>query len=340
MPIYSLVVLFTLFHSQSLGHHVADPGALGRLGAGEVLQLVGSTARRGELEVQPDLLAPGLHRQQLANSLNGGEYPAVAAMTSGYVFRVENPATVFFLQRHGRTGQLTTIRVSPSPLKNFLRRILSTLIVTENATFVTYLAYTLTVSATLFSLAFMHLTEDIWGLLALSLLILTRLTTTLFIRRWSIPGWFGAPEPGVQGDLLVLLSQDRWIRIRGAVDDLKAVTSGIWLRDPTTLEGYISAASTLLLYATAGIVGNASLDGQVVLAGLVVGSVAVMAVVNSKTEASVMHGRTLVVEGRRRYGRRLEMAEELVKEVGREDWAIKLGMINRKGSEGGGMPIM
>jgi hypothetical protein len=261
-------------------------------------------------------------------------------MTSGYVFRVENPATVFFLQRHGRTGQLTTIHVSPSPSKTFLRRILSTLIVTENVTFATYLAYALTVSATLLSLAFMRLTEDNWGLLALSLLVLTRLTITLLIRRRSTPGWFGAPEPGVQGDLLVLLSQDRWTRIRGAVDDLKAVTSGTWLRDPTTFEGYASAASTLLLYATAGIVGNASVDGQVVLAGLVVGSVAVMAVLNSSTAVSVMHGRTLVVERRRGYRRRLEMAEELVKEVGREDWAIKLGMINRRGSEGEGMPIM
>ena len=33
--------------------------------------------------------------------LNGGEYPACAAMTSGYVFRVENQATVSFLQKVG-----------------------------------------------------------------------------------------------------------------------------------------------------------------------------------------------------------------------------------------------
>jgi len=40
------------------------------------------------------VLCPGLHRQQEAPELNGGEYPACAAMTTGYVFRVENPATV------------------------------------------------------------------------------------------------------------------------------------------------------------------------------------------------------------------------------------------------------
>lgn len=47
------------------------------------------------------VLCPGIHRQQSAPELNGGEYPACGAMTSGYVFRVENPATVLYLQKVG-----------------------------------------------------------------------------------------------------------------------------------------------------------------------------------------------------------------------------------------------
>ena len=59
------------------------------------------------------VVCPGIHTQQEAVSLNGGEYPACTALTTaGYVFRVENPATVYYLQRVGRTGQLTTLSVS------------------------------------------------------------------------------------------------------------------------------------------------------------------------------------------------------------------------------------
>lgn len=40
-------------------------------------------------------LCPGIHRQQNATNMNGSEYPAAAAMTSGYVFLAEGQATVF-----------------------------------------------------------------------------------------------------------------------------------------------------------------------------------------------------------------------------------------------------
>jgi hypothetical protein len=56
---------------------------------------------------------------------------------------------------------------------------------------------------------------------------------------------FGALEPDVQGDLLVLLSQDRWVRIRGLVDDLKAMTSGSWLREATASEQVVTTLATL-----------------------------------------------------------------------------------------------
>lgn len=59
------------------------------------------------------LLCPGIHRQQKALDLNQAELPPTAAMTTGYVFRVENQATVAYLQRVGVTGQLTTLTVSP-----------------------------------------------------------------------------------------------------------------------------------------------------------------------------------------------------------------------------------
>ena len=57
------------------------------------------------------VLAPGIHRQQAASQVNGGELPITGAMTSGYVFRVENQGTVSFLQKIGETGCLVTVRV-------------------------------------------------------------------------------------------------------------------------------------------------------------------------------------------------------------------------------------
>lgn len=59
------------------------------------------------------LIPPGMHLQQQEFFLHRGEYPACAAMTSGYVFRIENAATVAFLQHIGQTGSLTTLHVDP-----------------------------------------------------------------------------------------------------------------------------------------------------------------------------------------------------------------------------------
>ena len=61
------------------------------------------------------LLAPGIHTQQDATSVNGGELPQAGEMKTGYVFRIENPATVNYLQRVGKTGHLVTVSVEDPP---------------------------------------------------------------------------------------------------------------------------------------------------------------------------------------------------------------------------------
>ncbi|SJK96762.1 uncharacterized protein ARMOST_00008 [Armillaria ostoyae] len=64
------------------------------------------------------LLALGMRRQLAVDNINHGEFPTTGAMTTGYVFRVENPATVSNLQAIGRTGHLVTARVLPNPSCN------------------------------------------------------------------------------------------------------------------------------------------------------------------------------------------------------------------------------
>ncbi|KAJ9665759.1 hypothetical protein H2201_004067 [Coniosporium apollinis] len=281
------------------------------------------------------VLCPGLHRQQTAPQLNGGEYPAVAAMTSGYVFRVENPATVVYLQKVGLTGQLTTLSVTNIKYKHQRwARVLSMLYSFENSTAISSMAYIGAVFATFIVLTLMILSEDWWGVFVILLLVFARLCNTLVIRQRNQLGWQGASEPGKNGDLLILLSQDRWIRMRGAIDDLKAVTSGQWLRDKTFFENSISAFATLLVYLDAALASNISQLGKVLLLVLLATSAGLLAIANAGTEALQMHGNIIKIHGpRRKYKRRLELAEQLIKETGRDDWAARLGMVVPKADD-------
>ena len=282
------------------------------------------------------IICPGLHMQRKSPSLNSAEYPACAALTTGYVFRIENPAMVYYLQLVGKTGKLTTLTVSePLRGKSWYRRLLNTLFLLHNATPVSTIAYGAAVAWTVTVVILLGLSEDWWGLMVIFLLMLARLGNVLVIRRRSAPGWAGAPEPTVRGDLLVLLSQDRWIRIKGTVDDLKQVTSGQWLRDETRVESWITAVATVVVYLAAALASNIQQLGKILLLALLIGSAGLLAVTNVATKNLHMHGRVVKVQGKRRpYGRRLDLANALIEETGRDDWAIRLGMIVKNDPQG------
>lgn len=166
------------------------------------------------------------------------------------------------------------------------------------------------------------------------LLMLARLCNVVVIRRRAVSGWAGAPEPGVEGDLLILLSQDRWVRITGAVDDLKLVTSGQWIRDQTYIEGWVTALATVVVYLTAALASNVKQFGKILLLALLIGSAGLLAVANVATDELQMHGRILRVDAdRKAYQRRLDLANELIKETRRDDWAVRLGIIVKSGSQ-------
>ncbi|KAE8375417.1 hypothetical protein BDV26DRAFT_299678 [Aspergillus bertholletiae] len=282
------------------------------------------------------IFCPGLHCQQDAPDVHGGEYPAVAAMTTGYVFRVENPATINFLQRVGRPGQLTTLSVTN--LRNTQHGLFSRYLssIDSSLSFRVIAAYLLAVGSTVAVSSFLVFTEDWWGLLVIAVLMLTRFINVFLIQSRSRAGWSGASELGVVGDLLVLLSQDRWVRITGYVDDLKAVTSGQWLREMTCIESAVSGFTTLMMYLNVALARNAKFSGQVLLLLLLIGTSGLLGLVNMVTKRFQMHGNLIAVNGpRRKYRRRLDLAEDLIKETGRDDWAVRLGMINPSQASGG-----
>lgn len=264
-------------------------------------------------------LIPGIHRQQRASSyVNAGEYPITGAMTTGYVFRVENQATVSYLQRVGRTGHLTTVEVSdPSAsLQVGGRRI-----ITPSSLY--YSGIALTVAST----AFLATVHDWWALAALGALMLARLVNVVIIHRRVVLGWKGALEPDVMGDLIILLSQDRWVRMRGLVDDLKVVTSGEWLREMKPIEEFGTGIVTVLVYASVALAFNASTMGGLVIAALLLVSVALLGLCNLLTTELQMFGKTVrVVDGPTLYERRRMMVEHLMRESDRTDWAIAMGL--------------
>lgn len=281
------------------------------------------------------VLCPGLHRQQEATALNGGEYPAAAAMTTGYIFRIENPATVNYLQKVGKTGSLTTLTVSgvsdgkDSKFRQWTSSIIPRLIGHKDTiTFPAIIPYFFAAWLTIIFIGLLIWWEDWWGVSVLSILIFARLLNVIVVRHRSRPEWKGAREPGVEGDLLILLSQDRWIRMVGMVDDLKAVTSGQWMREMSFTEGSISALATVLVYLDAALASNVTQRGKICLMALLISSAGLLAVTNFQTEILQMHGRSIRMTGKRKeYQRRLYLAEELIHESGRRDWAVRLGMV-------------
>ena len=279
------------------------------------------------------VLCPGIHRQQYATGLNGSELPAVAALTSGYVFRVENPATVLFLQKIGKTGHLVNVEVSPVSGICRAWTDFQNACWTPNPSFVSSASYLAAVALTPIAIGFVILIGDWWALVILSVLMLSRLCNIVIVRRRSQIGWKGASEPGVKGDLLILLSQDRWIRMGGSVDDLKAVVSGQWMRDMTFVESSVAATATMLVYVDAALACNAQQNGKIILLVLLLFSAGLLGFSNNRIKAFQMFGRSIRAVGHpKAYKRRRDLADELIKETGREDWALRLGMINASSS--------
>lgn len=304
----------------------------------DITLLTAHTARSGTASfLDIFTLSPGLaYLIPSLGNVHRGEYPATAALTTGYVFRIENAATVRFLQDVGRTGCLVTLRVA-----EIFSSVEWSIYWAPNVA--SALWYLLPPLLTLDVVVGLYIIGDIYGLLFIALFLAARLASVVAIRRRLSPTWHGAPEPGVAGDLLILLSQDRWIRMRGPVDDLKAVTSGQWLRDAGVFERALRWA-TVGCMALAVCVGEPMGRQGMMMVWVFLGLQ--MAVLGSANMAAgqvlKMNGRRLeVAEGPKEYEGRRDLVEELVGEYGgRDDWAVSMGMIPPKKGKASGPVTM
>jgi len=85
------------------------------------------------------------------------------------------------------------------------------------------------------------------------------------------------------------------------------------------------------------VLANASDEGKVMFIGSVLLSHVILAYSNSRVRELALNGRRIKVSEKpgsiRKYARRLEMAEELVEEMGRSDFAVRLGLINSESAK-------
>ncbi|KAL2364257.1 hypothetical protein RJZ56_002827 [Blastomyces dermatitidis] len=110
---------------------------------------------------------------------------------------------------------------------------------------------------------------------------------------------------------------------RARWNGLKAVTSGQWLRDCSFLEDSATAFATLLVYTDVALVSNVSKSGQILILALFVFSTTLLASANAMTSELHMHGRRIsAMEKSIKYDRRLDMANDLIRETKRDDWAL------------------
>ncbi|KAK0451152.1 uncharacterized protein EV420DRAFT_1646231 [Desarmillaria tabescens] len=324
-----------MFNTSSISGHITLESA-GLVALADLSTVAVRTALTGTASWLDILvLAPGMHQQQSADEVNRGEFPQTGSLTSGHVFRIENPATVSYLQSIGRTGYLVTAQVEPkSTLRYSLMESIAALL------------YLLCPLLTIIVFALVGSIKDWWALGVLWMLALSRMINVVIIKQRVADSkdWKGGDEkPEAKGDLLVILSQDRWVRLRGQLYVVKRVTAGQWLRDENRVESLAVGIATLLVYAAAALAGNASTVGSLLIALLLLCSVASLALGNSFTYRLQMYN-CIVQEDKtleKTYERRSVMVEDLIVEEinntrGQDDresdpgeWAIQMGLIKR-----------
>ena len=317
--------------------------AAGLVALADLTSIAERTALRGNASWLDTLfLAPGIHRHQQASEVNKGELPKCGAMNTGYVFRIENPATVYFLQTVGKTGHMTTVEVDTFDEEaeyalTGQERILKDLRdFFSPKNLIASILFLFGIGATIAAITLAAVAGDWWAFGVLGMLVLARVINIIVIKRRadSRQAWKGAKEESDKvSDLLVLLSQDRWVRVKGLVNDVKAVTAGQWLRDEEDAESFCTSFATLLVFVSAVLVPNTSTFGALLIILLSLVSAGLLGLVNYFTKELTMYGRSLKVsktEPPKKYERRLEMVLQLVEEHGRDDWAVAMDLCKPK----------
>lgn len=98
------------------------------------------------------------------------------------------------------------------------------------------------------------------------------------------------PRPRIT-QYTITLTPTTIVILRGLSTDLYALTTTIWLRPKTNVEGYLEAIAKMLVYLVAAISGNATQAGSLVLLGLLLVSGGLLALSNARVKGLRNGGR-------------------------------------------------
>ncbi|UNI13619.1 hypothetical protein JDV02_000345 [Purpureocillium takamizusanense] len=161
---------------------------------------------------------------------------------------------------------------------------------------------------TVASLTFMMLLADWWGLSFIIALMISRILNIWSIKQRSrptpppsrsqpLPPSLATSEsappalPDRRTSYAIELGGGRRAVLRGMDSDLRALTTQTWLRDKSTLDGYLEAAAKLLVYLVAAFSGNLSQAGAIVLMTLLLVSAGLLGLSNAHARELRMNGR-------------------------------------------------
>ncbi|KAK1775346.1 hypothetical protein QBC45DRAFT_422538 [Copromyces sp. CBS 386.78] len=292
------------------------------------------------------LLAPGLHYQQAADELtkwSASSATAVVDASTGprrhgsgqngdprqTTFRINNAATILYLQKIARPGQTVTLDVGTTSVirqRLRIRRSESGLHATVWAVdglpdlgWLSHVLYLISPLLTIAAIVLVILFQDWWTLASLLALMLSRILNIYIIKQRSKPRPLPSPpfpfpssssspqdhrkpNPNPITSLLISLSGDSHpcsIRLRGLSEDLYAITATAWLRSKTHVEGYLEATAKLLVYMVAAFSGNMTQVGAMIMMVLLLATAGLLALSNANAKMFRVNGRVVVGEGER-----------------------------------------
>lgn len=158
-----------------------------------------------------------------------------------------------------------------------------------------------------------------WALVIIGLLMASRILNILVIKSRSkprpshLPAPFALPAslpaPPRITQYTVTLNPTTTVVLRGLASDLHSLSTTVWLRPKSELEGYLEAIAKVLVYLVAAISGNATQVGNIVLLVLVLVSAGLLALSNARQRGLRSCGRVVEPspeeerEGNTGYGR-------------------------------------
>ncbi|KAJ4422388.1 hypothetical protein N0V82_002943 [Gnomoniopsis sp. IMI 355080] len=272
------------------------------------------------------VLAPGLHYQQAADDLTRGDNAqilnAVEIDHDGRptAHRIVNQAVVSYVLRIAEDGKTVVLDVGELGVKKGswgMRRRQNAMgrggqramlyggpqDLDEGLDLVAHLLYVASPVLTCVAIAFVVLLKDWWALAIIVVLMISRVLNIIVIKSRSKPKPPELPKPFSFPDSLspapritqytITLNPTTAVILRGLSSDLYALTTTVWLRPKTHIDGYMEAIAKVLVYNVAAVSGNATQAGNIVLLALLVVSAGLLALSNARQPGLLNGGRTV-----------------------------------------------